>query len=670
MTSTNLNQDWYELNQRYLSATLALVRGAIEKYIIKLQNKSQNQSEYSEQEYQHQQTLQQASAAMSVPSALERLCKIFDLSEFERDVLLLCACMEFNGDFASLCAAAQSDTQRAFPTFSLALAALPNAHWDAVAPNSPLRKWRLIEVAEGRALTLSPLRIDERILHYLVGNRYLDERLAGMVDSLPETGELVASHSLQAEQIAAIWAQTSATSVLPVIQLCGAEPTSKKIIASKVCKILNATLCVIPATVIASVPSELENFIRLWEREAVLSGSALLLDCDRIEMTDSVRTTAIERLIERVNGFLFVTSQERIPFLQRPVVSFDVHKPTIEEQSILWQNNLSELAPQLNGQVKTLVGQFNLSPLTIRAACAEAVGNFNHKQEQDLGQILWDACRTQARPRMEELAQRIIPTASWNDLVIHPTQEQVLREIAAHVQQRYTVYQTWGFAAKSARGLGISALFAGTSGTGKTLAAEVIAHNLRLDLYRIDLSSVISKYIGETEKNLRRVFDAAEEGGAILLFDEADALFGKRSDVKDSHDRYANVEVSYLLQRMESYPGLAILTTNLKSSLDIAFMRRLRFVVQFPFPDTTQRAEIWRRIFPPHTPTEGLEFTKLSQLSVAGGNIRNIALNAAFIAAENREPVQMKHILHAARAEYAKLEKSLTEAEINGWIPK
>jgi SpoVK/Ycf46/Vps4 family AAA+-type ATPase len=242
-----------------------------------------------------------------------------------------------------------------------------------------------------------------------------------------------------------------------------------------------------------------------------------------------------------------------------------------------------------------------------------------------------------------------------------------LRDIALHVRNRTTVYQRWGFAAKGARGLGISALFAGVSGTGKTMAAEVLANELRLDLYRIDLSAVISKFIGETEKNLRRVFDAAEEGGAILLFDEADALFGKRSEVKDSHDRYANIEVSYLLQRMEAYRGLAILTTNLKSALDTAFLRRIRFIVQFPFPDAAQRAEIWRRIFPPDTPTENLDRNRLARLNVAGGNIRNIALNAAFLAADAGEPVRMSHLLRAAQSEYLKLEKSLTEAEVGGW---
>jgi SpoVK/Ycf46/Vps4 family AAA+-type ATPase len=281
--------------------------------------------------------------------------------------------------------------------------------------------------------------------------------------------------------------------------------------------------------------------------------------------------------------------------------------------------------------------------------------------------MLWDICRDQARRRLDGLAQRIEPTAAWDDLVLPEPQRQVLRDIESHVRQRFQVYERWGFATKGLRGLGISALFSGASGTGKTMAGEVLAGRLRLDLYRIDLSSVVSKYIGETEKNLRRIFDAAEQGGAILFFDEADALFGKRSEVKDSHDRYANIEVSYLLQRMESYRGLAILTTNMKSALDPAFLRRIRFVIQFPFPDACQRAEIWRRIFPAETPTEGLDTKKLSRLNVAGGNIRNIALNAAFVAADAREPVRMTHLLRAARSEYAKLEKALTESEIGGW---
>jgi len=230
------------------------------------------------------------------------------------------------------------------------------------------------------------------------------------------------------------------------------------------------------------------------------------------------------------------------------------------------------------------------------------------------------------------------------------------------------VYEEWGFAEKINRGLGITVLFHGPSGTGKTMAAEVLANKLGLDLYRIDLSTVISKYIGETEKHLRQIFDAAEQGGAILLFDEADALFGKRSEVKDSHDRYANIEVSYLLQRMEAYRGLAILTTNQKSALDAAFLRRIRFVIQFPFPDAGQRTKIWSRIFPRQIPTESLNFQKLSKLNVTGGNIQNIAMNAAFIAAEQERPVTMSDIRNATQMEYAKIEKPLSVAETKDWL--
>jgi SpoVK/Ycf46/Vps4 family AAA+-type ATPase len=268
---------------------------------------------------------------------------------------------------------------------------------------------------------------------------------------------------------------------------------------------------------------------------------------------------------------------------------------------------------------------------------------------------------------MGGLAQRIEAVAGWSDLVLPEPQQAVLRVIAAQVRQRHRVYEEWGFAARSLRGLGISALFVGESGTGKTMAAEVLARDLRLDLYRIDLASVVSKYIGETERNLRQLFDAAEGSGAILLFDEADALFGRRSEVRDSHDRYANVEVSYLLQRMEAYRGLAILTTNMKQALDPAFLRRIRFVVRFPFPDAALRSAIWRGIFPSQTPTTRLDFGQLAQLSVSGGHIHNIAMAGAFLAADDEEPVGMRHLAAAARAEYEKLERSLGEAETRGW---
>jgi hypothetical protein len=415
---------------------------------------------------------------------------------------------------------------------------------------------------------------------------------------------------------------------------------------------------------IPAAAAERESLARLWEREAMLSSSALLVAAEETDAAECPRT--LYPFLENTQGLLLVCRREPLRLPNRPVVRFDVPKLSAEEQKVLWQCALGERTRQLDGQVDEVVSQFSLGPRGIEAACAELRAPV--ADEDHLRARLWDACRTQARPRLDDLAQRLEPVATWEDLVLPEFQRQILREIAVHVRRRAKVYEHWGFAAKSRRGLGISALFCGPSGTGKTLAAEILSNELQLDLYRIDLSQVVNKYIGETEKNLRRVFDAAEEGGAVLLFDEADALFGKRSEVKDSHDRYANIEVSYLLQRMEAYRGLAILTTNMKGALDAAFLRRIRFVVQFPFPDAGQRAEIWQHIFPAATPTEGLDSTKLSRLNVAGGNIRNVALNAAFLAADAGEPVRMSHLLRAARTEYAKLEKPLTESEIGGWV--
>jgi SpoVK/Ycf46/Vps4 family AAA+-type ATPase len=238
------------------------------------------------------------------------------------------------------------------------------------------------------------------------------------------------------------------------------------------------------------------------------------------------------------------------------------------------------------------------------------------------------------------------------------------RQIAAQVRHRYQVYQQWGFADRMTRGLGISALFAGESGTGKTMAAEVLANELDLALYRIDLSAVVSKYIGETEKNLRRLFDAAEQGGAILFFDEADALFGKRSEVKDSHDRYANIEVNYLLQRMEAFSGLAILATNMKNALDTAFMRRLRFVLDVPYPGPAERRRMWERALSPAVPREGLDYERLAKLNLSGGNIHSIALNASFMAAARGGPLTQGMLMNAVRSELRKLGKPVNEAEL------
>ena len=658
MTSPAAQINWAEANQRYLMARLALVQSALARHVANAGQSGAETHSYAEAEA----AWREAAQALPAPSALDHLCQAFGLSAFERDVLLLCAGIELDSGFAALCAAAQGSSRNGLPTFSLALAVLPDAHWSALAPAAPLRRWRLLEIGAGDTLTQSTLRIDERVLHYLAGVGGIDARLNGLVELIAPPPELPPSHEEVAEQIVRVWSQSGRHAAnWPVIHLIGEDDSGRRAIAAAASAALRQNLYVMRAVDLPASAAEREALARLWERESALSSAALLLDGNEAE-----NHHAITSFIEQMHGPLMISSREPLRPLRRSLLRLTVRRPGASEQRQLWQAALGSLSAQLDHRLDRLVSQFSLGIEAIRAVSAQTIENSS--DDELIGLRLWDACRQAASAQLDALAQRIEPMADWSDLVLPEAQMQTLREIAAQAHQRQKVYETWGFAAKSARGLGLSALFAGASGTGKTMAAEVIARELRLDLYRIDLSQVVSKYIGETEKNLRRVFDAAEAGGAVLLFDEADALFGKRSEVKDSHDRYANIEISYLLQRMEAYRGLAILTTNLKSVLDTAFLRRLRFVVQFPFPDATLRAEIWRRIFPPQTPVENLDVNKLARLNVAGGNIRNIALQAAFLAADANEPVQMKHLLRAARSEYAKLEKTLTDSECRDWI--
>ena len=657
-TAGSLPEEWYAANQRYLSAALGGMRARLEE------PRGAPASPADGEDW----------AALGAPPALQIVAERFGLSSFERDLLLLCAGVELDSHFAGRLAELQGDPQRVYPTFSLALSILPDPHWSALAPSRPLRRWRLIDLFPGSgALTQSPLRIDERILHFLVGVEHTDERLAGIVHPYLSEASLLPSQEHLAERIARAWTNAQAGH-LPVVQLTGSDPAARRQVAAAACARLGLGMQILPTLALPTEPRELEALLRLWEREAALSQWGLLLELDGMESNDAHREGAVLRLLDSMNSLVIVSGRERRPTAHRAALNLEVLRPTAAEQQAVWQAALGLLAAPLNGQIERLVAQFNLSGESILNASAQvrdvldgALQAAAPDTPRELEWALWEASRSLARPRLDDLSQRIETSASWGDLVLPEAQLRLLREIGISVRQRATVYERWGFAHKSHRGLGISALFSGGSGTGKTLAAEILANELHLDLYRIDLSQVVSKYIGETEKNLRKLFDAAEDGGAVLLFDEADALFGKRSEVKDSHDRYANIEVSYLLQRMEAYRGLAILTTNMRSALDTAFLRRIRFIVHFPFPDAALRAEIWRRIFPPDTPTQDLDAERLAQLNLAGGNIYNIALQAAFLAAEADEPVRMVHLRRAAQTEYTKLDKTLGEAEIRGW---
>jgi ATPase family associated with various cellular activities (AAA) len=591
------------------------------------------------------------------PPALVELADRVGLTPFERDVLLLATATELDPQAAELCAAAQGYDGRPTPNFGLALRLFEDPEWEALAPHRPLRRLQLVTLVGGSdSVVHAGLRADERVVNLLKGLDHLDERLVELLIPMA-AGQpdqpIARSHAGTIERILRR-AQASAGDRV-VVSLAGSHPASKRIIAQAVVAEIGAFVVRLPVTNLPPPGPDLASLIRLWERDSLLSPLALYLDAfDPEGDLPREATLAARRLLSRAKGLIFIDSREAWSGLDGTAFVVDVANPTPAEQQEAWETTLPDPQTPL---ARDLAAHFDLDPLTIRDLAG------NRSADTGLGKALWDEVRMLRRPNLDLLGRRAQATVGPNELILPDDVLAQLERIKEQVRQRARVYNDWGLASRMSRGLGISALFAGESGTGKTLAAEVIAAELDLDLYRIDLSGVVSKYIGETEKNLRRVFDAAEQGGTILCFDEADALFGKRSEVKDSHDRYANIEVNYLLQRMEEYRGLAILTTNMKTALDQAFTRRIRFVVDFPFPGPDDRERMWRGAFVPSLNTEQLDFEWLAQLKLAGGGIHNVAVNATFAAAASPDQaLTMRMVLDAARLEYRKNDLPVNEA--------
>ena len=613
----------------------------------------------------------EAAAELDPPPALLILAQRLGLSTFEQHVLLLCLGVELDTGIAALCARCQRDPAHPHPTFALAFSLFGDASWDALSPERPLRYWRLIEITQpgGQPLTTSAITADERINSYSKGLNYLDDRLLPLLFPLEVASpapDLPNSYRDAIDSIIRRWKASGVTGGLPIVQLLGADASSKHLVAAEVAAKIGFNVCRLPATLLPAQPAEIETFARLWQRESMFVPLALYVDTITAAGESAAGPSSpVTLLLDRLEGPTFLDVREPWSGLRRVSFSTDVAKPTTAEQAAAWSSALGLAA---SDNPARLAGQFTLSLSTIAQLAHDALADSGGNPASLQGR-LWDACLASTRPQLDVLARRIPTLATWDDLVLPDADRTLLQHIADQVAQRSTVYESWGFGQKMSRGLGMSVLFSGESGTGKTLAAEVLAHELRMNLYRIDLSAVVSKYIGETEKNLRRLFDAAENGGAILFFDEADALFGKRSEVKDSHDRYANIEINYLLQRMEAYRGLAILATNMKSALDTAFLRRLRFIVRFPFPGVPERKAMWEKAFPADVPKATLDYHRLARLNITGGHIHNIALNAAFLAAGAGTPVTMPLILDAARSEFRKIERPINEADFRWQDP-
>ncbi|HEU0202080.1 MAG TPA: ATP-binding protein [Burkholderiaceae bacterium] len=642
---------WSERNQEWLVAAIARLRERL--------------AAPREALPEHIEDCLDSHGAPGFEPALMRCAQVFGLSPFERELLLLVAGLELDSGLRAAVAALQGNMPRA--SFGLALAVLTQPHWDALSPEGPLRYWRLVDLEAGVPLTQAALSIDERVLHFLTGVTARDARLLGVarhVETRALTAAAAAADRALAQHAAQVWSPADERGRIVVLHGEPPDACAQRDVALAAAAMLKRSALWLSAHDLPADPYELSLVARHLDREIALTGAVPVLQVGGAEsaalaLCAQVRSTVLW-LGAPTPALSALPHAPRVLRIELPTADAAGTRAALLARVAASDasSDDSDAGAPLHAALERAAAQFHLGP----AALDDIVERLHALPVRERAAAVWPAARTAARGGLDALAQRIVTHADFDDLVLPKAQRAALRDIARQLRHRERVYRQWGFGDRHPRGQGFTALFAGESGTGKTLAAEAIANEAELDLYRVDLATLVSKYIGETEKNLKRLFDAAETSGAVLLFDEADALFGKRSEVKDSHDRYANIEVAYLLQRVEAYRGLAILTTNLKSALDRAFLRRIRFVVTFPFPDAAAREAIWRRQFPPRAPLAAdVDFKALARLNLPGGHIRSIALNAAFKAADASGCIDQAVLIDAARAEFAKLERSFND---------
>jgi AAA+ superfamily predicted ATPase len=625
-------------------------------------------------------------------SRLAWLIDAFALTPFDVDVLVLALAPDLDLRYERLYAYLQDDLTRRRPTVDLALNLFCASASDRLVQrarfsrDAPLSRYHLIDLTVEATPTRAPLlansiAVDPQILSYLVGESGLDPRLAGCCSLLSADGSfsLLAAEDDTTESLAAIVGAHYDRDEPVVLHFVGPRGTGKRGTAAAVAARLGRPLLVVDLTR-ALDGADWERTLSLARRDAWLRGAILYVHgCDAVLSADrDARRSDLESTVSAFGGAAVLSSTRAWPdAIGGEAVQITFGLPAFERQAALWREMVTQSGHQLaEDEASTLASRFRLTPRQIAVAVASA----SRRAEWDAVRAAPDdrataitmsdllaAARQGSGQDLAALASRIEPVHVWTDLVLPDDTLTQLREMCERVALRHAVMQRWGFERRFSRGKGVNALFSGSSGTGKTMAAEVIAGELGLDLFRVELAGVVSKYIGETEKNLDRIFDAAERSNGIVFFDEADALFGKRSEVHDAHDRYANIEISYLLQRMEEYDGVAILSTNLRGNLDAAFVRRLAFAVHFPFPDDAGRERIWRGVWPSEVPLDPeIDFASLAErFAVSGGSIRNIALSAAFLAARDAETVRMSHILAATRREYQKLGKTLEASDLH-----
>lgn len=634
---------------------------------------------------------------------LASLAESFQLGSFDLDVILVALAPELDLRYERLYGYLQDDVTRRRASVDLALNLLTStaeeklARHASFALEAPLIRHGLVHLVPDPHHVQPPLlahylKLDEQIVRMLTGQQGMDRRLENLcrlvrADAPADAHKRLPLACAAPEALSNLFRRARHNGQALKLYFCGRRGSGKLTAATALAG--ECGLDVLIADLARWPKNELdfEAALRVTFREAALKGSVLYIDGIDVLRRDE-QSMQFARLMEAVAaqaGVVILSgSSPWVPDGRIPVevVSVVFELPGFESRRAHWEANLAAEGVALAGRdLDALAGRFRLTPGQIEGATCSARGRARWRAAMAADESgestgphespiiladLFTAARAQCGHELAKLARKVEPKQTWDDIVLPPDPTSQLREVCEQARFRHLVYGEWGFDRKLSLGKGLNALFAGPPGTGKTMAAEVIAHELQLDLYKIDLSQVVSKYIGETEKNLDRIFTAAESANAILLFDEADALFGKRSEVKDSHDRYANVEIGYLLQKMEEYEGVAILATNLRRNLDEAFVRRMHFVVDFPFPDEAHRRRIWEVTFPRQAPIAAeVDYGALArEVKLAGGNIKNIALGAAFYAAADGRVINPAHLARAARREHQKLGRAWNEASL------
>lgn len=628
-----------------------------------------------------------------------RLSKVFQLSNFEMDIILLCLAVELDLKYEKLFAYLNDDVTKKFPTINLILemfCATPEEKLEARAcffEHAPLFKFKMVKFVEDnrtQPLLSKCIKCDDRMVSFFLEQGEMDAELTAITKIIiprrdwqevltPEDDRRKQQMSVLLEEF---FNDDEESGI--VFYLKGPYGVGKKSTAEALCYPLNLPIIIIDASKFYEIESaaKFEEIVKKLIREAMLQTAVIYIEhFDALVTGNDRKNQSRDILIAAIEEFAFITFlagekpwRPSVQFRKNRLIKYEFPIPGFKLRKQLWKIMLNGSTSVSFGlDVDEIANKFKFTGGQIRDAFAEArnsaIMRGTFKKEGIRSEDLYLACHHQSDSNLSEMARKIVPRYIWPDIVLPEDKMTQLKEMCNYVKYRHIVYGDWGFSNKISLGKGLNILFSGASGTGKTMAAEIVAHELNLDLYKIDLSCIVSKYIGETEKNISAIFKEAETANAVLFFDEADALFGKRSEVKDSHDRYANIEINYLLQKMEEHEGIVILATNFRRNIDDAFTRRMHFALDFPFPDRKYRLDIWHKIFPMETPkSDNIDYEFLAKrFKISGGNIKNIALHSAFLAADNSRKIDMKHIILAARREYQKMGKLCTRAEFGDY---